>query len=287
VRAAIARLRANAQSKGRARNVLIEGDTGTGKELLAEEIARVFGRGGPHFTRCNIAALSPELFEGQLFGWEKGSFSGSMKANKGLFVASNGGAVFLDEIGELPAALQPKLLRLLENGEVLPIGSNSPIKIDVIVIAATNRNLGEQVKSDSFRLDLLSRFQVRIAIPKLSDRPEDIFAILKALWESSYGPLDRERIAVETVELLMLNDWPGNVRDMVRLLATVDPAVGLKRSIVQEALGVEVTARTPPLTREAISKALAKHNGNQTRAARELRTPRGRLIRAMKKHKLG
>ncbi|CAN94914.1 Sigma-54 dependent transcriptional regulator [Sorangium cellulosum So ce56] len=267
------------------RNVLITGESGTGKEMLAEAVVRALRRSNGPFTRVNVAGITASVFEGQLFGWERGAFSGSGASNPGLLRASAGGAVLLDEIGELPVELQPKLLRVLENQEVLAVGAKEPAHVDIAVIAATNRPLEEAVQQGRFRLDLLARFPVRISLPPLRERPEDVFAILRALWERAYGPLQlgRVRVDVEAVELMMLHDWPANVRGVDQLVAAADPAVGLKLSIVEQVLGVRAsTAAPPPTTREAIQEALDACGGNQSQAAKRLGLSRAQLLRRLK-----
>ncbi|KYF72669.1 hypothetical protein BE11_27910 [Sorangium cellulosum] len=267
------------------RNVLITGESGTGKEMLAEAVVQALGRSRGPFTRVNVAGIVASVFEGQLFGWERGAFSGSAASNPGLLRASAGGAVFLDEIGELPVELQPKLLRVLENQEVLAVGATQPARVDIAVVAATNRPLDEAVQQGRFRLDLLARFPVRIALPPLRERPEDVFAILRALWERSYGPLDlaRVRVDVEAVELMMLHDWPANARGVDRLVAAANPATGLKLSIVEQVLGVRAAAAAaPPPTREAILEALEACGNNQVQAAKRLGLSRAQLVRRLR-----
>jgi transcriptional regulator with PAS, ATPase and Fis domain len=280
VRADLDRLRARP-----VRNVLVTGESGTGKEMLAQAVVHALGRSRGPFTPINVAGVAPGVFEGQLFGWERGAFSGSNASSPGLLRASDGGAIFLDEIGELPIELQPKLLRVLESQEVLAVGATRPVRVDIAVVAATNRPLEQAVQQGRFRLDLLARFPVRIALPPLRERPEDTFAILRALWERSRGPLDLERVRVdvEAVELLMLHDWPENVRGIDRLVAAADPAIGLKLSLVEQMLGVRASAAAaPPLTREAILDALDACSGNKAQAAKRLGVSRGQLLRRLK-----
>lgn len=266
-------------------NVLILGESGTGKQLLAEEVARVLGRGKPRFGEINLAAVPEDRLEAELFGWEKGAFTGGQQAHPGIIRGSSGGAVFLDEIGELPISLQSKLLRLLENHEVQPLGALRTEPVDVVLIAATNRELDEQVKAGRFRLDLHARFSVRLSLPRLSDRPEDLFAILEALYRRVHDTRTLPSVRVEVIELLMLHDWPANVRDLDRLVQAVDPRVGLKLPLARRVLEIEGPGKAPPLTRESVAAALAKHGGNQVRAARELGVSRARLRRVMAKDK--
>lgn len=269
-------------------NVLLQGETGTGKELLAREVGRVLRRPEKRYVAVNITGFSREVFEGNLFGWERGAFSGSVQASPGLVREHDGGAVFLDEIGDLPLDLQPKLLRLLENRELLSVGATRPSKVDVAIIAATNRDLDEMVRTGAFRQDLLARFIARIELPSLRDRPEDLFAIVEALWNRRHGPLDRKLVRVEAIERLMFQEWPGNVRDLDRLVASINPAEGLKLWTVDPALGPgAASAAAPILTPESIARALADGNGNESEAARRLGVDRARLRRAREKMAAG
>lgn len=278
--AALARLRPGPA------NVLIEGPTGVGKELLAPEVANRLGRDPRRFAAINVASFPESMFDAQLFGWERGAFSGAVQSSRGVLREYDGGTVFLDEIGELPASLQPKLLRLLENREVWSIGAARAQPVDLAILGATNRSLEAMVKSNAFRADLLARFPSRLSIPPLEDRPEDLHAISVALWERRFGPLDlsRTRVDAEAVERLMLHDWPANVRDVDRLLAMVDPDAGLKLSTVHAFLGDRGPVSAPILTRETIAQAMSATGGNQSAAARKLGVNRPKLLRELKKH---
>lgn len=280
LRAALARL-----SPGPA-NVLIEGPTGVGKELLAPEVAARLGRDPRLFAAINVASFPESMFDAQLFGWERGAFSGAVQSSRGVFREHDGGTVFLDEIGELPPSLQPKLLRLLENREVWSIGAARAARVNLAVIGATNRSLNAMVMSHDFRADLLARFPIRLSIPPLEDRPEDIYATIAALSERRFGQLDplRARVDAEAVERLMLHDWPANVRDLDRLLVTLDPGAGLKLSTARAFLGDHGAVSAPLLTRDAIVHALHVSGGNQSAAARKLAINRPKLLREMKKH---
>ncbi len=280
VHAALARL-----PRGQA-NVLIEGPTGVGKELLAPEVARAMGRDPSRFGAINVTSFPESIFDAQLFGWERGAFSSAEKRNPGVLRDNEHGSVFLDEIGELPPNLQPKILRLLENREVFPIGATRAVKVDLAIVGATNRSLEDMVESRDFRADLLARFPERVSIPALEERAEDLFAITRVLWERRFGPLEMPRVRVdaEAVERMMLHDWPANVRDLERLLTVVDPAAGLKLSTVQAFLGDRGPTSAPLLTKEAILQALGSCNNNQSAAAPKLGISRPKLLREMKKH---
>ncbi|MBK8259167.1 MAG: sigma 54-interacting transcriptional regulator [Polyangiaceae bacterium] len=269
-------------------NILLHGPTGTGKELLAQEVVQRLGRDPQKCTRVNVTSVPEAMFDGQFFGWERGAFSGADKTNRGVFLEHDKGAVFLDEIGELPLQIQPKLLRLLENREVLAIGATRPKAVDLAIIGATNRPLNSTDQGGSLRTDILARFSVRYTLPALEDRPEDLFAILQEMWRRRYGALDltRTRVDAEAVERLMLHDWPANVRDVDRLLSTVDPSHGLTLSAANKFVGGAAHNSTPILTKEAVLKALKDCGNNQSEAARALGIDRGKLLRYMQKHEI-
>ncbi|AUX44744.1 hypothetical protein SOCE26_062120 [Sorangium cellulosum] len=260
-------------------NVLLQGETGTGKELLAEAAVEALGRRGKPFAAVNVAGIPASVFEGQLFGWRKGAYSGAVGDSRGVLRAHQGGAVFLDEIGELPLEVQPKILRLLENREILPVGEDRPARVEVALIAATNRPLEAMVERGAFRRDLLARFLIRIELAPLRDRPEDVFAVLQALRERRGAPFDVRTAEVEAVERLMLERWPANVRDVDRLAAMIDPWAPLTQHGVERVLGPP--AARVALTREAAEQALAACGGNQSEATRRLGVSRGKLRRLL------
>lgn len=201
---------ANARS-----TVLIIGDSGTGKELVARSLHNHSSRNHRPFIPINCGALTETLLESELFGHTKGSFTGAVLDKIGLFEAADGGTIFLDEIGETSLALQVKLLRVLQEGEIKPVGSNKTHCINVRVIAATNRDLLKEIKEGRFREDLFYRLSVvTLRTPSLKERPEDI-PILTAHFLKKYYP-EKEALAIsqETLELMLSYDWPGNVREL-------------------------------------------------------------------------
>jgi hypothetical protein len=267
-------------------NVLVEGETGTGKELLAREVARRLGREA-RFVPINVATIPRELFDGHLFGWERGAFSGSVHANVGVLRANAGGVAFFDELEALPLEIQPKLLRFLQFREVFSLGASRPAHVDVVVIAATNQLLAEMVEQNAFRRDLHARFNVRLRLPPLRDRPEDVYAIFEASWWALRGPLDRARIRVnaDAVALMMRHAWPENVRELERLVMVMDPEVGLKSSIVRDVLGTRAPANVQPSWgKDEIVSVLAACGGNKSEAARRLGISRGKLIRLLEEY---
>lgn len=275
VRAALERLKRSGE-----RNVLLEGDTGTGKELVAAAAIHAMGRTGKPPTSINVAAIPAGVFEGQLFGWERGAYSGAAQAGKGIFRENDGGAVFLDEIGELPLELQPKLLRLIEYRQVQPVGGARPVTVDVAVVAATNRRLADAVEEGTFRRDLHARFTERIALPKLEDRAEDIFAILRSLADRRGFALDETRADVDAVERLLLDRWPANVRDVDRVAAALTVEGRLTRALVDRVLGPR--AAHVELTREAAER-MVQECGSEHEVERRYGVKRGKLRRVLGK----
>ncbi len=205
--------------------VIIEGETGTGKEVVAQTIHQYSKRANNPFSVFDCGAVPESLIESELFGHEKGSFTGAIMSRQGLFEMAQGGTIFLDELGELNLDLQPKLLRVLEQREVRRVGSNKPVKVDVRVIAATNRNLEEEVKAGRFREDLFYRLSVvRIILPPLRERKEDIPLLVKHfLKNASYNRDDDGNqkingITRDAIENLVNYRWPGNVRELVNVV---------------------------------------------------------------------
>ncbi len=284
-----------AWSKRPPATVLILGETGTGKELAAELIAERLGRARP--VAINMGAIAAGVFEAQLFGHTAGAFSDAKKASRGVFASADGGAVFLDEIGELPLELQPKLLRLLDNREIQPVGGERPLKVDVLTLAATHRQLDAMVDAGAFRRDLLTRLSMAVVrLPPLRQRPEDLFPILIGLAKARGELLAARDCEVEAVERLLLHDWPGNVRELAAIFARVrlqHPGEGLPLWAVDATLAPTIrgnAAATPQLpasvqslTRANIDAALGKSGGNESEAARLLGVSRGALRRALGK----
>lgn len=197
--------------------VLITGETGTGKEIIARAIHYNSPRRSKHFVAQNCGALMESLLESELFGHRKGAFTGAVEDKKGLFETADGGTVFLDEIGDMPMPLQIRLLRVLQDGEIRPVGDTISRKVDVRVISATNRNLEEAVKAKQFREDLYYRLHVfPIHVPPLRERKEDI-ALLVEHFIEKYGRREKKSVrgvSPEALDLLMAYDFPGNVREL-------------------------------------------------------------------------
>ncbi len=205
--------------------VVIEGETGTGKEVVAQSIHKLSSRAKGPLIVLDCGAVPPNLIESELFGHEKGSFTGAVMTRQGLFEMADGGTLFLDELGELPIDLQPKLLRALEQREIRRVGSSKPIKVDVRIIAATNRRLEEEVQAGRFRQDLFYRLSVvRLILPALRNRADDIPLLVDhflATQPYNLGPDGTQRVRAASqnaLECLQKYDWPGNVRELVNAI---------------------------------------------------------------------
>ena len=199
-----------------AASVLIEGESGTGKELTARSLHNMSSRRDKPFVVVHCGAIPDNLLESELFGYEKGSFTGADHQHVGLLESAQGGTIFLDEITEMSTALQGKLLRFMQDGEVRRIGGHDVRHVAVRVVAAANKNIDEEVNKGGFRLDLLYRFIVRLHIPSLRDHKEDIPLIIESLLKKFGYP--SVRISPEAMELLMSYSWPGNVRELENIL---------------------------------------------------------------------
>jgi len=197
-------------------SVLIEGESGTGKELTARSLHNMSARRTKQFVVVHCGAIPDNLLESELFGYEKGSFTGADHQHIGLLESAQGGTIFLDEITEMSTALQGKLLRFMQNGEVRRIGGHEVRYVAVRVLAAANKNIDEEVRQNRFRLDLLYRFIVRLRIPSLREHKEDMPLLIESMLKKFGYP--GVRISVEAMELLMAYEWPGNVRELENVL---------------------------------------------------------------------
>jgi two-component system nitrogen regulation response regulator GlnG len=197
--------------------VLITGESGTGKELVARALHSASPRAEGPFIAVNAAAIPRELLESELFGHERGAFTGAVSARAGRFREASGGTLFLDEIGDMPVELQAKLLRVLQSGEVMPVGGRDPEHVDIRIVAATHRDLDERVRAGEFREDLLYRLRVvPMSIPPLRERPEDIRTLSLHFAERYAKELGEGPVTLPpaTLERLEAYDWPGNVREL-------------------------------------------------------------------------
>jgi DNA-binding NtrC family response regulator len=214
--------------------VLITGETGTGKELVAEALHDQSPRAKGPFVVLDCGSIPPTLIESELFGHERGAFTGATTSYAGAFERADKGTVFLDEIGELPLAMQPKLLRVLERKEVRRVGGAKTLEVDIRVVAATNRDLGVEVNRGRFREDLFYRLAVaRVHVPPLRERRDDIPLLIEHIMANTPGG-ETASIAQETIDLMMKHDWPGNVRELRNV---IERAVLLAESPDNEAFG--------------------------------------------------
>jgi transcriptional regulator with GAF, ATPase, and Fis domain len=247
--------------------VLITGETGVGKELVAKAIHQCSDRAKKPFLAVNCSALSEQLIESELFGHEKGSFTGAVSRRDGLFIEADQGVLFLDEIGEMPLALQAKLLRVLQEGEVRRVGSNHTMKVDIRLIAATNRDLAAQVKKGEFREDLFYRLNViNLHIEPLRNRKEDIANLANRFLEKHQPgvAVDRRvRLAPKTLEILERYSWPGNVRELEntiqRSLILADGLTILPRELPSTMLQLVESQGRPYSLRVELPYQDAKH----------------------------
>jgi two-component system, NtrC family, response regulator AtoC len=285
--------------------VLIQGETGTGKELVARAIHHSSHRSSRPFVPINCGAIPKDLVESELFGYMRGAFTGALASKSGRIESADGGTLFLDEVGELPLEAQVKLLRVLQEGELPKLGTNIPVKVDVRVIAATHRNLSAMVEDGNFREDLYYRLAVvPLRVPPLRERREDIPELIDTLFQRAktrHGLAD-VRLSSAVHQRLISYHWPGNVRQLENVLERL-LVLSSTDLITVEDLPEELTtssAVSPMLwpdlpedgisleaiERELISRALEKFSGNQTQTARYLDISRRTLIYRMEKHGL-
>lgn len=270
--------------------VLVAGETGTGKELWARLLHRSGPRRNKAFVPVNCAALTPSLAESQLFGHEKGAFTGAAGKSLGIFRAAAGGVVFLDEIGEMPSELQPKLLRVLQQREVMPVGASEPVPIDVQVVAATNRDLEQEVEKGAFREDLYYRLNmIELRVPSLRERPEDIPSFIEFF---SQRFADRYRLPCwepteEQVAEFCGFDWPGNVRQLEHCIEQAYVLQEEPRLPVKGSARIAGSGRLPcldlaKLRERAIREALDVTRGHKAKAAKLLGVHANTMTRLLK-----
>jgi anaerobic nitric oxide reductase transcription regulator len=296
--------------------VLVSGESGVGKELVVRSLHALSARADRPLVYVNCAALPESIVESELFGHEKGAFTGALKDRLGKFRAADGASLFLDEIGELPLHVQPKLLRVLQEGEIQSVGSDRPIRVDVRVLAATNRDLGAEIAAGRFRADLFHRLNVcSIAVPPLREHIQDIPQLTGHILgrmrrRLGSGPI---RFTHDALEALQGGSWPGNVRELENVVSRaclravertlpgqpvivqssdleVDirraPAEGPLEESLLESAGRTLREAVDDLQRRLIRQALARSNGNWAAAGRTLGVHRSNLHHLAKRLRL-
>ena len=293
--------------------VLVRGETGTGKELVASLLHAQSRRAGGPLVRFNCAAIPSELAEAELFGHARGSFTGATQARRGFFSEADGGTLVLDEVGELAPQIQAKLLRVLQEGEIQPVGAGRVERVDVRVVACTNRDLDTDARAGRFREDLYYRLAVvELTVPPLRDHRDDI-PVLAAEFARRYGErfgMEDVRLSPELVQLLVRADWPGNVRQLENAVARMvalsqtgllgpdafaapparaaaDADADADGDGGREQEGASLREQLDALERNLIARSLAATGGNQSEAARRLGVGRTAFIDRMKKYGLG
>jgi PAS domain S-box-containing protein len=291
-----------------ATTILLEGENGTGKDLVAKTLHYQSLRQAEPFIAINCAAIPDTLLESELFGYEKGAFTDARAQKRGIFELADRGTLFLDEIGEIPLMLQAKLLRVLEEQSFRRLGGLKDIKLDLRVVAATNKNLREAVKEGAFRQDLYFRLNViQILIPPLRDRKDDVLPLTQFFIEHYNRKFKRhiEGVSEQAAKMLLSHDWPGNVRELRNaieramileessLISTASLPIAISHPDTGETAAVAASQAFPSdglsleeNERGLLARALEKTNGNQTQAARLLRITRDTLRYKMKKFNL-
>ncbi|MBU0507334.1 sigma-54 dependent transcriptional regulator [bacterium] len=286
--------------------VLISGESGTGKEVIARLIHLHSGIRNNPFVTVNCGAIPETLLESELFGYVRGAFSGAVRTKRGLFEEADGGTLLLDEIGELPTSLQVKLLRVLQEGRLRRLGDVSELTVSVRVIAATSRNLGEEVRAGRFREDLFYRLNIiPIVMPPLRERPEDIPLLVHHFLKRLTHGRSQMDVALDAMQILMRYAWPGNVRELQNIVEravvlsdsntiTVDSlpsevrraAEEFRVEIPEEQLSIKQTLSelVPRVERELIQRALKLTNNNRTRAAKLLEISHRSLLYKLKEY---
>jgi DNA-binding NtrC family response regulator len=279
--------------------VLIEGETGTGKELVARAIHRFGDRGKGPFVAVNCAAIPQELLESELFGHAKGAFSGAFQARAGKFREADGGTLFLDEIGDMPLEMQAKILRVLQDKVITPVGGQSSYQVNIRILAATHQDLGKKIRDGSFRQDLYFRLNVlNIRLPPLRERGNDILLLAQLFLERSTSP--PKSLGASAAKLLSEHSWPGNVRELENIIRSSSLAVrggvidasDLQMAVtdrpsetqIEELLDLDFHSAVSRFEKLLLTKTLRKAHGNRAEAARLLNMHRQLLYAKLKEH---
>jgi DNA-binding NtrC family response regulator len=273
-------------------NVLVTGETGTGKECVAEAIHAASPRAKHNFVCINCAAVPESLLESELFGYEKGAFTGASNGFAGRLREADGGTVFLDEIGDMSPVSQAKILRAIEQKQIYKVGGRAPERLNIRVVAATNQDLGQMVAAKEFRSDLYYRLNVvNIKLPPLRERREDVTLLLEHYMHvlGPEGEFDSAELAAETVSALLQYEWPGNVRELrnlVELLLLDAPRRSILLGDLPPYMQQIDSAAEPTCERERLLAALCAAHWNKSEAAKQLHCSRMTLYRKMLKYDL-
>jgi two-component system, NtrC family, response regulator GlrR len=279
-------------------SVCIYGESGTGKELIAKSLHLLSSRKDAPFVAVNCSAIPEGLLEGELFGYEKGAFTGAIRSKKGFFSQAHGGTIFLDEIAEMPESMQAKLLRAIQERQFYPLGGEKPVEVDVRILTATNKNLEEEVKNGRFREDLFYRiYVIPISLPPLRERKEDIPLLVDHFIKKIESRMKKgvKGISMPTLQKLMSYSWPGNVRELENTIEyamamTTQDIIG--EDLVFQTRGIEEDKLLPlkdaknEFEKGYISKLLALTGGNVSRASELAGKYRGDFYDLLKKHDL-
>jgi two-component system response regulator AtoC len=295
-------LRMVARLKDTRTPVLITGESGTGKELVARAVHYHGALAKRPFVAVDCGSLVPTLIESELFGYEKGAFTGAMRSKEGLFQAASGGTIFLDEIGELPLEMQAKLLRVLQEKEVRPVGSNNKVKVDVRVIAATNRDLETAYRDGDFRKDLFFRLNVvTIHMPSLRERKSDIPTLVHWFLDK-YAPKQMVQVSSEAMKCMLNYEWPGNVRELENCIeravalgtdnllevADLPPAMHLGRERQTGVTDTQLSGSDlEELEKATIQRVFEQVRGDKALAGKMLGISRATLYRKLKRYRIG
>lgn len=290
--------------------VLLTGESGTGKELAADLIVQASERHGKPFLKINCNTLNDSLLESELFGYEKGAFTGADKARKGKFEIVDGGTLFLDEIGDISMPMQAALLRVLQDGDFIPVGANTARRVDVRIIAATNKDLAGAVESGAFRQDLYYRLNIiNLAIPPLRARKDDIFELINHFMQKFNAKFNKEFVGISeaAMDKLLGHDWPGNVRELENIIQrallmgkhstiteqdvifdkignTEDEEPSIISSAVKQFNGAPLKEIVSKIEKEVITQKLQIVNGQVVEAAKHLKIGKTALYDKMKRY---
>ncbi len=290
--------------------ILITGESGTGKELVANMIRECSNRNKKPFLKINCNTITDSLLESDLFGHEKGSFTGADSKRKGKFEVVDGGTIFLDEIGDISPRMQAALLRVLQDGEIIRVGGNSPIKVDVRVVAATNRDLASMVQDGSFRLDLFYRLNIiNISIPPLKERKEDIIDLVTHFIRKYRQAFKKEInfLPQSILDRLLRHDWPGTVRDLENVIQRAvlmsknnaitenelifdmqpgDDSEKVQKNYLQQLDGQPLKVLVAEIEKDYIIHSLEKNRGNVANTVKQLEIGKTAFYDKMKRYEI-